>query len=57
MAVRHGPFGGLLGMVERPMSARGRVRVLLHLLQSVMPVECDAIDLDRLPEPVAGTVV
>ncbi len=51
VAVRHGPFAGLLGVVERPMSARGRVRVLLQLLHSTMPVECRAVDLDRLPDP------
>lgn len=51
VAVRYGPFVGLIGVVERPMSARGRVRVLLQLLHSTMPVECRAVDLDRLPDP------
>jgi transcriptional antiterminator RfaH len=57
VAVRFGPFAGLLGLVERPISARGRVKVLLQLLHGVMSVECYAVDLDRLPEDRAGTVV
>jgi transcription antitermination factor NusG len=48
VAVRHGPFAGLVGIVDRPPSARGRLRVLLQLLQRQMAVECDAVDLDRL---------
>lgn len=48
VAVRYGPFTGLVGVVERPMSARGRVRVLLQLLQQQVAVEFDSIDLDRL---------
>ncbi|ACA60204.1 NusG antitermination factor [Candidatus Desulforudis audaxviator MP104C] len=48
VAVRHGPFAGLLGVVEKPMSGRGRVRVLLELLQRQTAVEIDAVDLDRL---------
>ncbi len=48
VAVRHGPFAGLLGVVEKPMSGRGRVRVLLELLQRQMAVEIDAVDLDRV---------
>lgn len=57
VAVRHGPFAGLLGVVERPMPARSRVRVLLELLQRQTAVEVDAIDLDpvgRLPEQEAA---
>lgn len=48
VAIRQGPFAGLLGVVEKPISGRGRVRVLLELLQRQMPVEIDGIDLDRL---------
>lgn len=45
VAICHGPFAGLLGVVEKPMSGRGRVRVLLELLQRQTVVEVDAIDL------------
>ena len=31
--VRHGPFSGLLGVVEAPSTARERVRVLLDLVR------------------------
>lgn len=48
VAIRHGPFAGLLGVVEKPMSGRGRVRVLLELLQRQTAVELDAVDLDRI---------
>jgi transcriptional antiterminator RfaH len=48
VAVRHGPFAGLLGVVEKPVTGRGRVRVLLELIQRQTAVEVDAVDLDRL---------
>jgi transcriptional antiterminator RfaH len=48
VAIRHGPFAGLVGIIEKPVSGRGRVRVLLELLQRQMTVEVDAVDLDRL---------
>ncbi|MDA8097037.1 MAG: hypothetical protein M0028_05645 [Clostridia bacterium] len=54
IAVRHGPFAGLLGVVDKPMSGRGRVRVLLQMLQREMSVECDVIDIDQLPQVSAG---
>jgi len=37
-----------MGVVEKPISGRGRVRVLLELLQRQTAVEIDAVDLDRL---------
>lgn len=52
VAVRFGPFAGLVGVVDRPVSGRGRARVLLELLRRQTPIEFDAVDLDR----VAGTV-
>lgn len=48
VAVRFGPFAGLVGVVERPVSGRGRVRVLLELLKRQTAVEFDGVDLDRL---------
>ena len=48
VAVRFGPFAGLVGVVERPVPARGRVRVLLELLNRQTPIEVDAVDLDRV---------
>jgi len=47
VAICHSPFAGLLGVVEKPMSGRGRVRVLLELLQRQMTIEINGIDLDR----------
>ena len=55
VAIRHGPFAGLVGVIEKPTSARGRVRVLLELLQRQMTVEIDSIDLDRLEPGAAPT--
>jgi len=48
VAIRQGPFAGLLGVVEKPISGKGRVRVLLELLQRQITLEIDGIDLDRL---------
>lgn len=48
VAVRYGPFAGLVGVVERPTSGRNRVRVLMELLQRETAIEFDAVDLERL---------
>ncbi len=48
VAVRFGPFAGLVGVVERPVPGRSRVRVLLDLLRRQTPIEFDPVDLDRL---------
>jgi|Deesub1362A_J573_1020465.scaffolds.fasta_scaffold00620_27 transcriptional antiterminator RfaH len=48
VAVRFGPFAGLVGVVERPVPGRSRIRVLLDLLQRQTPLELDPVDLDRL---------
>jgi transcription antitermination factor NusG len=45
--IGRGPFVGLLGLVERPLSGAGRVRVLLDLLQRQTSVDLDASALLR----------
>ena len=45
--IGRGPFAGLLGLVERPLSGPGRVRVLLDLLRRQTRVELDASFLLR----------
>ena len=37
--IEHGPFGGLIGIIERPPNARGRVKVLLQLLNRPTKVD------------------
>ena len=46
--VRHGPFCGLLGVVESPATARERVRVLLELFDRNTSVELEVKHLIRL---------
>lgn len=46
--IRSGPFSGLLGIIERPVSAQGRVRVLLELLQRRTRVDLRADAVARL---------
>ena len=41
-----GPFAGLQGILEQPASGGERVRVLLNLMRTVVPVEVDVIDLE-----------
>ncbi|MBI4277145.1 MAG: hypothetical protein HY660_01710, partial [Armatimonadetes bacterium] len=45
--VKGGPFDGLEGILERPTSRAGRVRVLLTLVQRHTPIEVDILDLER----------
>jgi transcriptional antiterminator RfaH len=40
--VRTGPFAGLLGIIDRPVSAAGRVQVLLEILRRQTRVDLDA---------------
>ncbi|HYD49259.1 MAG TPA: transcription termination/antitermination NusG family protein [Terriglobales bacterium] len=47
--IKHGPFEGLIGIVEAPVPARGRVRVLLELLRRQTPVELPAHLVERVP--------
>jgi len=46
--VREGPFAGLEGIFERPVSREGRVRVLLAMLERRVSVEIDEMDLERV---------
>ena len=40
--VDSGPFGGLVGIVQKPPDARGRVKILLNLLKRLVNVEVPA---------------
>ncbi len=46
--VVHGPFEGLIGILERPATRSHRVRVLLQLLGCPTPVELDVADIERV---------
>lgn len=48
VAVEKGPFAGLIGVVERPLPGKARVRVLLEFLERLTPVECDVRWLKRV---------
>jgi len=48
VAVRHGPFKGLIGVVDHSIPAKDRVRVLLDFMSRQTPVELDSVLLDRL---------
>ena len=39
VCVKYGPFEGLVGIIQSPVGARGRVRVLMELLRRQTPVE------------------
>jgi transcription antitermination factor NusG len=46
--ITHGPFAGLVGILERPATRQERVRVLLHLLGGPVPVEVEVADLEQV---------
>lgn len=48
VSIRSGPFEGLVGIIERPVSARGRVRVLMELLRRQTRVEVPQEIVERL---------
>lgn len=48
VCIINGPLAGLLGVVDKPMTGKGRVRVLLQFLRQVTPVELDITDLDKV---------
>ncbi len=48
VAVEDGPFAGLIGVVDRPLPGKARVRVLLEFIERLTPVECDVRWLKRL---------
>lgn len=49
VSIRSGPFEGLVGIIERPVCARGRVRVLMELLRRQTQVELPQEIVERLP--------
>jgi transcriptional antiterminator RfaH len=49
VTIRSGPFEGLVGIIERPVCARGRVRVLMELLRRQTRVEVPQEIVERLP--------
>jgi transcription elongation factor/antiterminator RfaH len=46
--ITHGPFQGLIGIIEHPCSARGRVRVLMELLRRQTRVELPQQIIERI---------
>jgi len=46
--VRSGPLEHLEGIIDRPVPGRQRVRVLLQLLRTEVPVEVDIDDLEEI---------
>lgn len=46
--IRTGPLEYLEGIIDRPVPGRLRVRVLLELLRTVVPVEVDIDDLEKV---------
>ena len=46
--IKHGPLEGLIGIIEHPSSARGRVRVLMELLRRQTRVEVPQHILERV---------
>jgi transcriptional antiterminator RfaH len=46
--IKQGPLAGLIGIIENPCSGRGRVRVLMELLQRQTRVEVPQELLDRI---------
>jgi transcriptional antiterminator RfaH len=46
--IRSGPLAGLLAVVRRPCSGRGRVQILLDFLRQGTPVELPVGDVDRV---------
>jgi transcriptional antiterminator RfaH len=48
--IKQGPLAGLVGIIEKPCSGRGRVRVLMELLRRQTRVEVPERLLDHLSE-------
>lgn len=46
--VKRGLLKDLIGILERPVSAEGRVRVLLHIMQRQMRADVNCSDVERL---------
>jgi len=46
--VKHGPFSGIEGIIENPLSGRGRVQILMELLRRQTRVELPLEFVDRV---------
>ncbi len=46
--IRSGPFRDLIGILEKPVSAAGRVRVLLEIMKRTVKAELSCSDIERL---------
>jgi transcriptional antiterminator RfaH len=46
--IRTGPFRDLIGILEKPVSAAGRVRILLQILRHQVRCELSAGDIERI---------
>ena len=46
--ITHGPFEGLIGIIERPISGQGRVRVLMELLRRQTRVDVPQQIIERI---------
>lgn len=46
--LRKGPFSDLVGILEKPVSANGRVRVLLEIMNKVVKAEISCSDIERI---------
>jgi len=46
--ITHGPFEGLIGIIEHPVCGRGRVRVLMELLRRQTRVEVPQHIIERI---------
>jgi len=46
--IKHGPFEGLVGIIERPGSGQGRVRVLMELLRRQTRVDVPQQIIERV---------
>lgn len=45
--IRTGPFRDLVGILEKPVTATGRVRVLLHIMKHQIKCDLTAGDIER----------
>jgi transcriptional antiterminator RfaH len=46
--IKHGPFAGLIGIIEKPCAERGRIRVLMDFLRRGTSVELPLAAIGRL---------
>lgn len=46
--IRRGPFEDLIGILEKPVSAAGRVRVLLKIMRHQVRCELTAADVEKV---------